>query len=47
MYFIRKRFYTNCLTSCRRTYDLGSYENRKDLENLKNPAPFLETTLWQ
>ena len=45
IYFVRKRFYTNCITSCRRTYGLGSDEIRKDLENFKNPAPFLEIKL--
>ena len=47
MYFVTKRFYTNCLTSCQRTYGLGSYKIKKDLENFKNPSPFLEIKLWE
>ena len=33
--------------SCQRTYGLGSYKIKKDLENFKNPSPFLEIKLWE
>ena len=36
MYSVGKSLYTNCLTSCRRTYDLGFYEISEDWKNFKN-----------
>lgn len=45
--FRNKKIYTNCLMSCQRTYGLGSYKIKKDLENFKNPSPFLEIKLWE